>query len=288
VPPPQIRQITVRDREGKVVSTIGPPGFIGGPGISPDGKRVVVIRNDPQTGNADIWTYDIANGNGTPITNDIALDNSPIWSADGAQIVYASFRKNFGEVYRTPSDGTGTEELLFRYTECAGIGLTDWSADGKFLTFSTGALLVIPLRADQPALDRKPLDWLREDYDAIQGRFSPDGRFLAYMSNELDVERMQVYVRPFDASKPEGPAGPAVQISQNGSIGGVSWRQDGKEMYFMTGDWEVMALDITARPTFNAGTPKILFKLPGPVPGNPGQKFVSSDGQRFVFVMPAK
>jgi Tol biopolymer transport system component len=246
------------------------------------------MRSDPQTGNAGIWTYDIATSKGTPITNDIEPGNSPIWSADGTQIVYASFRKNFGEVYRRASDGTGTEELLFRYTEGAGIGLTDWSADGKFLTFSTGALLVIPLRADQPALQRKALDWLREDYDAIQGRFSPDGRFLAYMSNEVDVERMQIYVRPFDASKPESPAGPAVQISQNGSIGGVTWRQDGKELYFITRDWEVMVVDVSTTPTFKAGTPKLLFKLPGPMPGNPGQKFISPDGQRFVFVMPPK
>jgi len=69
----------------------------------------------------------------------------------------------------------------------------------------------------------------------------------------------------------------------------VSWRQDGKEMYFLTRDWEVMAVDITTAPAFQAATPKLLFKLPGPMPGNPAQwKNVSSDGQRFIFAMPAK
>ncbi len=123
----------------------------------------------------------------------------------------------------------------------------------------------------------------------MQGRFSPDGRFLAFLSNEANVDKMEVYVRPFDANKPEAPAGPAVQVSKSGALGMVSWRQDGKEMYFLTRDWEVMAVDITTAPAFQAGTPKLLFKLPGPMPGNPAQwKNVSSDGQRFIFAMPAK
>ena len=167
--------------------------------------------------------------------------------------------------------------------------LTDWSPDGKFLTFFTGVILVVPLRADEKPLDRKAIDWLREDYDVAQGRFSPDGRFLAFLSNEADVEKMQVYVRPFDARKPEAPGpGPAVQVSKNGAIGMIFWRQDGKEMYYMTRDWEVMAVDVNTTPAFQAGTPRLLFKLQGPLPGNPSQwKNVSPDGQRFIFAMPA-
>ena len=83
--------------------------------------------------------------------------------------------------------------------------------------------------------------------------------------------------------------GPAVQVSQGGgAIGMIFWRQDGKELYFMTRNWEVMAVDITTTPTFKAGAPRLLFSLPGPLPGNPMQwKNVSQDGQRFVFAMPA-
>ena len=96
------------------------------------------------------------------------------------------------------------------------------------------------------ALDRKALEWLREDYDVVQGRFSPDGRFLAFLSNEADGEKMQVVVRPFDANKPDAPGpGPAVQVSKDGALGMIFWRQDGKEMYFLNRDWEVMAVDIT-------------------------------------------
>jgi Tol biopolymer transport system component len=290
VPPPQLRQLTVLDREGKVVSTIGQPGLFVQPGLSPDGKHVVVMRNDPQTGNTDIWTFDVATGNGTPVTNDTPPENAPVWSPDGKQVAYVSTRGNYSGIYRKAWDGTGEEELLFRYTPGAGMVLTDWSPDGKFLTFYTGVLLVVPIGDNQKALDRKAIEWLREDYDAVQGRFSPDERFLAFLSNEANPERTEVYVRPFDASKPQAPGpGPAVQVSRNGANGMIFWRQDGKELYFLNRDWEVMAVDVTTTPAFQAGTPRLLFKLPGPMPGNPAQwKNVSPDGQRFIFAMPAQ
>jgi Tol biopolymer transport system component len=290
VPPTQLRQITVFDRQGKVVSTVGQPGSYVQPGLSPDGTRVVVMRNDPQTGNQDIWTVDIATGKGNPVTNDTPPENAPIWSPDGTQVAYVSTRANYAGIYRKAWDGTGDEELLFRYTPGAGMVLTDWSPDGKFLTFYTGVLSVVPLRPEEQPLDRKAMDWLREDYDVAQGRFSPDSRFLAYLSNEANGDKTDVYVRPFDASNPEAPGpGAAVQVSKNGALGMIFWRQDGKEMYYLTRDWEVMAVDVATTPTFQAGTPKLLFKLPGPLPGNPAQwKNVSRDGQRFIFAMPVK
>jgi Tol biopolymer transport system component len=288
VPPPQLRQITMLDRQGKTVGTAGQPGFYVQPGLSPDGKKVIVMRNDPQTANQDIWTFDIATGKGNAVTNDTPPENAPIWSPDSTQVAYVSTRENYAGIYRKAWDGSGNEELLFRYTPGAGMVLTDWSVDGKFMTFYTGVLLVVPLRPDEKALDRKAIEWIREDYDVAQGRFSPDMRYLAFLSNQADGETMQVWVRPFDASKPEAPGpGPATQISKTGALGMIAWRQDGKEMYFLTRDWEVMAVDVTTSPTFQVGTPRLLFKLPGPLPGNPAQwKNVSPDGQRFVFAMP--
>ena len=289
VPPPQLRQLTIFDREGKVVSTFGQPGLYAQPNMSPDGKRIVAMRTDPQTSNGDIWTYDIATGKGTQITNDNFPENAPIWSPDGKYVAYVSTRQSYASIYRKPADGTGNEEVLFRYTPGAGMVLTDWSPDGKYVTFFTGVLLLVPVTSNEPPLERKAIDWLREDYEAAQLRFSPDGKYAAYLSNEADVTTLQVYVRPFDASKPAG--GSAVQISKNkgGANGMIFWRQDGKELLYMTRDWEVMSVDITTSPTFQAGTPKQLFKLPGPLPGNPTQwKNVSPDGQRFVFAMPAR
>jgi len=289
VPPFQLRQITVFDRQGKVVGTVGPLGPYAQPGLSPDGKHIVVWKNDPQTSNQDIWTFDVASGQGTPITSDTPPENAPIWSPDGKSVAYVSTRGSYSGIYRKAADGAGDEELLFRYTPGAGMVLTDWSPDGKFLAFYTGVLVLVPLRSDQRALDRQAIDWLREDYDVVQGRFSPDGRFLAFLSNEADPDRMQVYIRPFDPDKPEAPSpGAAVQVSQNGAVGMISWRKDAKEMYFITRDWEVMAVDVMTAPALQAGTPRVLFKLPGPLPGNPAQwNNVSRDGDRFVFAIPA-
>jgi len=199
-----------------------------------------------------------------------------------------STKDGFSGIYRKAADGTGEPELLFQYTPGAGMVLTDWSPDGKFLTFFTGVIVVVPIGDNKKGLERKEIDWLREDYDAGQGRFSPDNRYLAYLSNEENVDRGEVYVRPFDASRPEAPGpGDAVRVSKDGSIGMITWRQDGKELYFMTRNWEVMAVEVTTTPTFKAGEPRLLFSLPGPLPGNPMQwKNVSKDGDRFIFAMP--
>jgi len=289
VPRPQLRQLTVFDRAGKPLSTVAQPGFYNQPNLSPDGTRTVVMRNDPQSGNLDIWTVDLASGKGTPITNDAFPDNAPIWSPDGRHVAYVSTREGLSGIYRKAADGTGEAELLFQYTPGAGMVLTDWSSDGKFMTFFTGVLVLVPVDGSQKAADRKEIDWLREDYDVGQGRFSPDNRFMAFISNEASIDRGEVYVRPFDPNKPESPPpGPVVRISKDGAIGMIAWRQDGKELYFMTRDWEVMAVDISTTPTFTAGAPRKLFQLPGPLPGNPLQwKNVSQDGQRFIFAMPA-
>jgi TolB protein len=242
--------------------------------------------NDPQTGLNNLWVWDIATGKTTAITNETQPINSPVWSRDGKQIAYVLFKDSYSSIYRKSADGTGEAELLFRYTPGAGVPLTDWSPDGKYLTFFTGVLLVVPLQPGEKGLDRKAIEWLREDYDAVLGRFSPDGHSLAYLSNEKEVSTMQLYVQPFDPNKPNAPAGPAIQITNlKGGSGAFTWRQDGKEMYFLTRDREVMAVDVTMTPKVQAGTPRMLFKIPDPLAGNGD---ISPDGERFVLAMPVK
>jgi len=298
VPPaPTLPQITMFDRQGKVVSKVGEPGNYRNPALSLDGTRVAVVRNDPHTGNQDIWTFDVASGKGTPVTNDTSQDFWPIWSPDGSQVAYTSRRGSFDRIYRKAGDGTGNETQLFQWTPGAHMRLTDWSADGKFLTFHDGCegvLHVLPLSGDQKALERETIEWLRDEYNVAGGRFSPDSRFLAYLSNEfktkdeIDAGIFEVDVRPFEASKSDVSAGGAkgVQVSTAGARGMIFWRQDGKEIYYLNPDWEVMAVEVATTPTFQAGTPRLLFKLPGRVPGYPPQlKNVSRDGQRFVFTI---
>ena len=287
IPPPQLRQLTVLDRQGKTISIIGKPGLFGPMRLSPDGKRLAVVRADPQTGNNDLWVMDVGTGNATQITNDPQGENAPVWSPDGRHVAYVWTKESYSSIYRKSADGKGEAEHLFRYTPGAFIGLTDWSPDGKYLTFFTGVLLVVPVNTKEDPLQRKAFDWLREDYDAFVGRFSPDGRLMAYFSNEVDVLKAQLYVRPFDANKPEVAVGAAVQMTdvKAGVNGQPFWRQDGKELYFLNSDRDVMVVDVTSTPKLQAGTPRVLFKLPDPLAGAPA---ISADGERFVVAMPVK
>lgn len=292
VPPSRLRQLTILDRQGKVIQKVGEPGAYGQPAFSPDGTRVAVTRNDPRTGNNDIWTIDVATGKGYAVTNDVWNDNTPIWSADGKQLAYVSTREQYSGIYRKAWDGSGQEELLFRYTPGAGVGFSDWSQDGKFLTFATGALLIVPLRENEKALDRKAIEWIRDEYNEFGGRFSPDGRFLAYGGDEADPldfaggGSVDIYIRPFDSARPDAPGpGPAVRITKNG-VQIFGWRrQDGKELIYMNRDFEVMAMDVSTTPAFRAGTPKLLFKLASPQTAI-SPDGISRDGQRFVFGFP--
>ena len=199
-------------------------------------------------------------------------------------------RGNYASIYARPWDGQGSEEQLFRYTAGAGMVLTDFSPDGRFAAFDGGGLvLVVPLTGTDP-LKREAVDFARSEFEAGAGRFSPDGRFIAFGSNETG--RFEVYVRPFDAQRAEAAGETKWQISKDGAIGGIFWRRDGKELYFLTADTaanqvKVMAVDVETGPAFKAGTPRVLFQLPAPLPGNPAQwKHVTPDGQRFVFAVP--
>ena len=289
IPPPrgpQLQQLTIYDREGKVVSKVGEPGILGGPAFSPDGKRVLVMRQDLKTSQRDIWTFDVGTGKGKPVTNDLQPKGSAIWSRDGRQILYVSFRDNYNGVYRRAADGSGSEELLFRYTPGAGLNITDISPDGKFLACASGGvILMVPLTGSDP-LARKAIEFSREEFNVNIGRFSPDGRFLAYISDEADVDRNEVYVRGFNGST--GMAGEGKwQLSKDGALGMELWRQDGKEFFFRQfiepgkDDMVVMAAQVSTSPTFEAGVPKVLFKLSGPQGGS--LQNISQDGQRFVF-----
>jgi Tol biopolymer transport system component len=288
---PRLQQLTVFDRQGKILNRIGEPGAYGQPSLSPDGQRVVAMHNDPKTNQLDIWTFDVATGKRYPITNDTEGQNAPIWSPDGKQVAYVSTtQRGIPSIYRKAWDGSGTAEQLFTYTPGAGMVLTDWSPDGKFMSFWTQILVLVPLEG-QSAAQRKAIEWLREEYNVLHGRFSPDMRHIAYITDQEENGKLQLYVRPFDGAKPEvPPPGSPVQVSPD-AAGMIGWRQDGREMYFLqpdpkNTDIHVMAVDVTTTPTFKTGAPRLLFKVPGPLGGNSLQwKSASSDGQRFVFAV---
>lgn len=291
VPPmPPQRQLTVFDRQGKEVGRIGAPGIYLQPSVSPDGSRVAVMRADPQSGNTDIWAFDIASGKGTQVTSSAESDNAPVWF-DNNQIGYVSMRGSFASIYRKQWTGQGAEEQLFRYTAGAGMALTDFSPDGRFAMIDGGGIiLAIPLAGADP-LKREAADFARSEFDAGAGHFSPDGRLVAFGSN--DTGRFEIYVRPFDAKTGEASGEAKWKVSNDaGVIGGVAWRRDGRELFYHVGDnttseIKVMAVEVTTTPEFKASAPRELFRLKGPLPGNPQQwKHITPDGQRFIFAVP--
>jgi Tol biopolymer transport system component len=292
--PPPTRQITVFDRSGKEVAKVGETGLFGQPSFSPDGTRLAVLRNDQVAGTQNLWTIELASGKATRITNDAPPENNPIWSPDGKHILYVANRPPYSVIMRRPSDGSGEEETLFRYTPGAGINLTDISPDGKYVIFGSGGVVfAVPLTGTDP-LARTAIEFSREEYDVFNGRLSPDARWMAYVSNESN-NRGEIFLRPFDASTGAASGEQKWQVTKDGADGGISWRSDSKEIYYgkgdlKTGDLLVYAVDVTTAPSFQAGTPRLLFRMPQSLQSNGGQKNVSRDGQRFAFVVtvPAK
>jgi len=289
--PPQLEQITIFDREGTVVQQLGDPGVFRNPALSPDGKKVAVTKHMAETGNLDIWAFDLASGESMPVTDDALNDNWPVWSPDGTELAYRSEHGMYTRIYRKAWNGAGDSQQVYEYEPGAFLQVTDWSADGSYLTFNDGCwgvLYVVPLDGEHDGRKRKAMEWLRDEYQVAQARFSPNLRYIAYQTDEIEPDVFQLYVSPFDPSQPDGRVEDAtpVQVTTDGVMGMISWREDGKELYYLTKDWEVMAIDVTTTPSFKAGATKMLFKLPGPLPGNPKQwKSVTPDGKRFVFVL---
>ena len=283
---PQLQQLTIFNRSGEVLQKIGEPGRYSGPSFSPDGARLLVSKNDLQTGQTDLWTIDIASGKESRLTNDAFPKVNPLWSPDGKQIYYASFRNGDFPVYRRASDGSGDEELVYRYEPGAFVGLSDISQDGKYLVCDSGGfIMVVPLTGD-PA-SRKGIEFLRTEFTDTLGRLSTDGKFMAYRSDEAQAERGEIYVRPFNAATGL-PGDGKWRVSKDGVQAMLHWRADGKEIFFRgqnleSNDLLIVSVDVETTPTFKPGTPKVLFKLPGPLAGNLGN--ISRDGQRFVFAI---
>lgn len=283
---PQLQQITIFNRAGEVAQKVGEPGLYAGPSFSPDGTRLLVSKNDPQVGQADLWTIDLGTGKQTRLTNDRFPKFNPLWSPDGKHIYFVSLRNGDFPIYRRPSDGTGDEELVYRYEAGAFVGLSDISPDGRSLVCDPGGfIMVVPLTGD-PAT-REGIEFLRGEFNDTLGRLSPDGRFMAYRSDEAEAERGEIYVRPFNAATGL-PGDGKWRVSRDGVNAMLHWREDGKEIFFRglnleSNDLLVVSVDVETTPTFRSGTPRVLFTLPGPLGANLGS--ISRDGQRFVFAV---
>ncbi|MCA1631266.1 MAG: serine/threonine-protein kinase [Acidobacteria bacterium] len=189
-------QLAWFDRSGKrleTLSSLAARSFT--PRLSPDEKRVAIDRVDPQTpGNTDIWLLDLARGSSTRFTFEAADEGTPVWSPDGGSVAYYSARDGSTAIYRKPAGGAGEGEALINSP--GGKLLNGWSPDGRFILYqhfspeTKSDLWVLPLEGE-----RKPAPLLQTNFAETHGRFSPDGKWIAYTSNESG--QWEVYVRSF-------------------------------------------------------------------------------------------
>jgi eukaryotic-like serine/threonine-protein kinase len=270
------RQLVWFDRAGKEIGKVGDPDFAYGPSLSPDGRRVATSRS--VNGNTDVWLLELERGVLTRLTSDAAVDSYPVWSPDGSRIVFQTNRTGSPDLYQKPINNAGSEEPLLKNAQSKLP--YDWSSDGRFLLYReidpklSWDLWALPMQGE-----RKPFPVVQTEFDERDAQFSPDGKWIAYQSNESN--RFEIYVQSFP-----GPA-TKTQISINGGAQ-VRWRADGKELFYVALDERLMAVPIRITSDgkgIDAGTPIPLFRthIGDAVQGiyRP-QYMVSADGQRFL------
>jgi serine/threonine protein kinase len=275
------RQIVPVDRSGKRGSIIVAKGATGyGVGaLSPDGS--VVAEAIGTIAQRDIWLTDLGRHVNTRFSFRSGNARSPVWSPDGSRIAYG-YQNNVGydyDIVLKPANGTGQEDVLLS----GGVNTwpSDWSPDGKFLLIqktgeNTGLdLALVPM--DTPPSgpgSRNLIPFAQTPFDETQGRFSPDGKWIAYVSNESG--QSQVYLQTFPAT------GAKYQISTMGGAADPHWRHDGRELYYFSADRKLMAVPIKLGSSVELGTSQVLFTNSGMASFIP-----TRDGQRFLLDVPA-
>jgi len=248
------------------------------PALSPDASKLAFeLENN---GVADIWVLDVARHTKTRLTFGPQYSGDPIWWPDGKSIVFSYGASASGNsLYRQNADGTGSKEKLLETP-----GITDIpfsvSPDGRYIAYmrrdpksnSGWDIWALPMFPDKSG-DQKPFPLVATNFSDVTPSFSPDSKWLAYANNETG--RMELYVQPF----PSGAG--RWQVSTAGG-GRPNWRKDGKELFFISPDGQIMAVDVSQNgASLQLGAPHALFKA-ATVVGQNGPYTVSADGKKFV------
>jgi eukaryotic-like serine/threonine-protein kinase len=260
------------DRAGNPLERLGQFDSFWGLALSPDEKRVALSRPDSERGRTDIWTVELSTGVPTRVTFDPASDDDAAWTPDGLALTFWSDRNGKYGIYKRT---LGSAADLIVYESPTPLYLGDWSPDGKFLLcHNTQAVLALPMVGP-----REPLRLIESSYSKDEPHFAPDGKWVAYNSNESGAS--EVYVASF----------PAFDRRRQVSLGegGVPWwRADGRELFYMSRDGKLMSVPITPGPASEFGAPTVLFQTPirSPILRS-AQYVVTRDGQRFLLAVPA-
>ncbi|HTM24757.1 MAG TPA: protein kinase [Vicinamibacterales bacterium] len=261
------RKLTWFDRSGHRLGSAGEEGRDWDPVLAGDGSnRIVVDRFDEATSGFQIWTID-AQGNAAPVTHGVK-ERFPVWSPDMQWVAYTTPTANGGELHRTRASGTGADEMLLQNPSAVLVAPVDWTRDGRFIIFNrAGDLWALPVTGD-----RQPLQVTHTPTIEKVGRVSPDGKWLAFTT--LAAGGSTLWVQEF-------PSGTPWRISADGVE--PAWRQDGKELYYITSDGHLTVLPVTSNAPLTFGAPTELFQI-GPVDFSiPLHVYAAApDGQRFL------
>ena len=274
-----VMRLTWLDRSGVLLGHAGPAGMFSQPALSRDGSTIAVQRTDPDTQAVDLWSIDAASALATRLT-EVHFSGMPIWSPDGTRMVYFSARNSPPNLYLKTLAAAGAEQRLFESSVVNHP--TDWSRDGRFVVYATlhatngWDLMRLPM--DGPEAERRPTPYLATTFNEHFGRVSPDGRWLAYMSDESSAR--EVYVQSFPTP------GAKLRISTAGGTEPV-WRADGSELYYVAPDGTLMAVPVTTGATLRRGTSVPVFKASFSQKIARNIQFeptyaVSPDGKRFL------
>ncbi len=263
----------------RVGATIGPPlapRAYGSPRLSPDQTSVIVAVADATTAQPDLWLVALTRGTVSRVTSDQSTDWFPVWSPDGGRVFFGSARTGSSTIFQKA--GVAPEEEFANRVLVNSVATypTDVSRDGRFLlcmqSTSRGYNLgVMPLSGE-----RKLSPFVDGLSNEVQGRFSPNNRWVAYASDESG--KFEVYVRPFPAENTQ-----STTISIAGGMQ-PEWRGDGKELFYISADGKLTAVPVvTEEAAFRAGSPRALFdvEVPEPTAPYPTHYAVTADGQRF-------
>jgi eukaryotic-like serine/threonine-protein kinase len=271
-------QLAWFDRSGAELERLGEPADYADVRLSPDGARAAVSVMDPMVGTRDLWTFDVARGVRVRQTFDAADDFAPVWSPDGSELVFTSWRNASIDLYRKRAGAD--EELLF--SDALGQFVSDWSPDGRFIVYVAGGGVI--LRSDIWILPLGRGDrahpFAASPFPETHGQFSPDGRWLAYTSAETG--RLEVYVSPFP-----GP-GEKQQVSTAGG-GWPRWSRDGTELFYLSEDNTLTAVAVDGSGgTFGVrGEERLFGARPRPRARLDAYPYdVALDGRRFLINVP--
>jgi eukaryotic-like serine/threonine-protein kinase len=268
-----IGQFTWMDRTGKTLGTLAQPALVASPSLSPDGSRVSMEIT--QNSNMDIWSGDVLRGLMARATFDPATDSNAVWSPRGDRIAFSSERgsRGFGDIYVRSASGAGRDELVLS-TPAAKFPFA-WTPDGSTILYLEAATKGTELWGVPVAGERKPFPYLQNGFNLTNPQLSPDGRWVAYASNESG--RNEIYVQSFPT-----PSAKA-QVSLEGG-NQPRWRRDMKELFYTASDRRLMAVPITVGAALTPGPPAVLFEthLLDTTLTSSSQYDVAPDGQRFL------